>query len=279
MKYIVILFILFSASSVFAQKIYTNNDSIPVTQDSVTIQAGPFRGNIQWQKSLDNTNWINMEGKNTNILKVKPDIEAMYRAKVTEGTCFPIYSDTAKIVFTIPEVSTSNPAEITNNSALLGGEVINTGGTSVFERGVGISITQNPLAYSTKIIMGNGTGTFNNTVTGLTANTTYYARAYAVNSLGISYGNEVSFKTSLVLPTITTKQISTIAQTTATSGGNVTNDGGAIITARGVCWSTKQNPGITDSKTADCIRIRKFFLLLKWFSPQHNLLPQSLCYQ
>ncbi len=252
MKHILSILMLFATSPLFAQTLYTRTGPIPITQDSVTLQAGQFRGNIQWQKSLDNANWINLEGKNTNILKVKPDFEAMYRAVITEGTCFPIYSDTAKIVFTVPEVSTSFVAEITNNSALMGGNVISNGGAAISERGVCYSLSQKPTTAGSKVIMGNGTGTFKNTITGLSGNRNYFVRAYAKNSAGTSYGNEVSFKTNLVPPTINTLNVSSIAQTTATLGGNVTDDGGAIITARGVCWGTNQNPTVAGSKTSDC---------------------------
>jgi len=57
--------------------------------------------------------------------------------------------------------------------------------------------------------------------------------------------------TTSSIPTITTNPITNIAQTTATSGGNVTNDGGVAVTAKGVCWSTNQSPTITDSHTTD----------------------------
>lgn len=53
------------------------------------------------------------------------------------------------------------------------------------------------------------------------------------------------------VPTITTSSISNILQTSAKSGGNITNDGGSAITARGVCWSTGQTPSITDNITSD----------------------------
>lgn len=53
--------------------------------------------------------------------------------------------------------------------------------------------------------------------------------------------------TTSVLPTITTTSISDIAFTTAISGGNITNDGGATITARGICWSTSQNPTLINN--------------------------------
>jgi hypothetical protein len=52
-------------------------------------------------------------------------------------------------------------------------------------------------------------------------------------------------------PALTTTDVSAIAKTTATSGGNITNDGGGTIQERGVCWSTSENPTTADSKTSD----------------------------
>lgn len=53
------------------------------------------------------------------------------------------------------------------------------------------------------------------------------------------------------LPTLSTASITNISATTAKSGGNITSDGGAEITARGICWSINGNPTISDSKTND----------------------------
>jgi len=52
-------------------------------------------------------------------------------------------------------------------------------------------------------------------------------------------------------PTVTTAGFSNITSTTADSGGNVTDDGGATVTARGVCWNTTGSPTISDSHTTD----------------------------
>jgi uncharacterized protein (DUF1330 family) len=52
-------------------------------------------------------------------------------------------------------------------------------------------------------------------------------------------------------PTVTTNEISSITSTSAVSGGNVVSDGGASVTARGVCWSTTPDPTVSDSKTSD----------------------------
>ena len=61
----------------------------------------------------------------------------------------------------------------------------------------------------------------------------------------------VSGENKIQLPTVTTNDVTNITSSSATCGGNVTFDGGFDITARGVCWSTKQNPTINDNKTND----------------------------
>ena len=98
MKNILVILFLFVSNSVFAQKIYTRNDSIPITQDSIIINAASHRGNIQWQKSFDNKNWINIVGKTADSIKIKPDENAMYRARIAEGTCVPVFSDSVAII-------------------------------------------------------------------------------------------------------------------------------------------------------------------------------------
>lgn len=54
-----------------------------------------------------------------------------------------------------------------------------------------------------------------------------------------------------VLPTVSTSDITAITVNSAVSGGNVTDNGGAEVTARGVCWSNSQNPTISSNKTND----------------------------
>ncbi|MBQ6155573.1 MAG: choice-of-anchor J domain-containing protein [Bacteroidales bacterium] len=156
---------------------------------------------------------------------------------------------------TLPTVTTATVSDITETTATCGGEVTNDGGATVTVRGVCWSTSQNPTLSDSYTTDGNGTGAFNSSITGLTANTTYYVRAYATNSAGTAYGSEQSFTTSsnpfFSLPTITTATVSDITETTATCGGEVTADGGAAVTARGVCWSTSQNPTLSDSYTTD----------------------------
>ena len=152
---------------------------------------------------------------------------------------------------TTPTVTTSSVSDITGTTALCGGNVTAAGGASVTERGVCWSTSQNPTISNSHTTNGTGTGSFTSSITGLTTGTTYYVRAYATNSVGTSYGAQVSFTTSATTPTVTTSSVSSITRTSASCGGNVTTSGGASVTSRGVCWSTSQNPTISNSHTTN----------------------------
>lgn len=151
----------------------------------------------------------------------------------------------------IPTVLTSAIKDITPATATSGGDVTNDGGSTITARGVCWSTGQTPTVANSKSSDGTGIGNYSSTVNGLTPGTTYFVRAYATNSVGTAYGSQETFTSIAVLPIVSTTKISAITSTTATSGGNITSDGGSSVKARGVCWSTSQNPTITDSKTSD----------------------------
>ena len=153
----------------------------------------------------------------------------------------------------LPTVITDTVLNVTNIDALIRSEVTSDGGDSVTARGVCWSISPDPTLADDHTSNGSGTGIFMSYIAGLTANTLYYVRSYATNSVGTAYGNEITFTTleDPVLPTVTTDTATNITQTTATSGGEVTSDGGAYVTVRGVCWSTSPNPTTSDDHTED----------------------------
>lgn len=149
---------------------------------------------------------------------------------------------------TIPVVSSAVISEITATTATGGGTVTSSGGATVTAFGVCWNTSRNPTTSDNKMTSGSGTGSFTVSISGLTVNTTYYVRAYAVNSQGTSYGDEVVFTTtSPSVPIVTTTLATSITAATAIAGGNVTSDGGADVTARGVCWSTTAKPTIEKS--------------------------------
>ena len=141
---------------------------------------------------------------------------------------------------------------LTSTSVSAGGNITNDGGGNIVSRGVCWSITSNPTIANNKTIDGSGIGSFTSALNGLTGNTTYYLRAYATNGVGTFYGNQITFTTKpAVLPTLTTSDAILLTFTSSTSGGSITNDGGATVTSRGVCWSTSPNPTISNNKSID----------------------------
>lgn len=95
----------------------------------------------------------------------------------------------------MPLVTTSSVTNITQTSVACGGNVTSNGGATVTARGVCWSTSQNPTVSNSHTTDGSGTGSFTSSITGLTASTTYYVRAYATNSAGTSYGEQKSFMT------------------------------------------------------------------------------------
>lgn len=100
----------------------------------------------------------------------------------------------------IPVLTTSAVNDITQTTANCGGNITTDGGSTVTARGVCWSTNQNPTIADTKTTDGTGTGSFPSNLTGLTANTTYYVRAYATNGAGTAYGEQQSFTTQSAVP-------------------------------------------------------------------------------
>lgn len=96
----------------------------------------------------------------------------------------------------VPTVVTGNVTNITSTSAVCSGEVISDGNLSVTQRGIcwcyhpKPSIDEGSFSYE-----GVGIGTFESVMDFLTPNTTYYARAYAINADGVAYGEDRMFTT------------------------------------------------------------------------------------
>lgn len=161
-----------------------------------------------------------------------------------------------------PMVTTLEIAGVSQTTAVAGGNVTSDGGAEVTARGVCWSASQEPTIEGEHTTDGAGTGEYQSNLSGLTANTTYYVRAYATNSEGTAYGEEISFTTLeehiVVEPTVVTVSVSEVTETTAVTGGNVTSDGGGEVSARGVCWSTSQEPTVEGNHTTDGTGVGEF---------------------
>ncbi|MFT3751684.1 MAG: hypothetical protein QM800_02020 [Paludibacter sp.] len=150
-------------------------------------------------------------------------------------------------------LSTTAASTITATSAVSGGNITSDGGSPVLSRGICWNTVGAPTIGNTKTVdVSGGIGSFAGSLTGLLSGTTYYVRAYAMNSTTINYGNEITFTTSASAPTVAATTAATvITGNTANTGGNVTASGGSPITERGVCYGITTNPTIAGAKLID----------------------------
>ncbi|HLO33190.1 MAG TPA: right-handed parallel beta-helix repeat-containing protein [Anaerolineales bacterium] len=151
-----------------------------------------------------------------------------------------------------PAVATQAPTNITDITATGNGNLTSLGVPNPTQHGVVWSTTANPTTANNKTEDGplSATGAFTSNITGLTAGTLYHVRAYATNTVGTAYGVDVIF-TTLLVPTVTTQAVTSIADTTATGNGNLTALGVPNPTQHGVVWSTTANPTTANNKTED----------------------------
>jgi uncharacterized protein (TIGR02145 family) len=94
------------------------------------------------------------------------------------------------------QISTSAITSIGTTNAISGGIISANNGMGVSSRGVCWSLNIDPTIANFKTIDGTGAGTFTSNISGLLPNTTYYVKAYASNSAGVAYGNQVTLTTS-----------------------------------------------------------------------------------
>ncbi len=135
---------------------------------------------------------------NSNISGLSPNTPYYIRAYATNGIGTAYGNElnfTSLPPPTPPTVLTVPVTSITHHSAVAGGDVTSDGGSPVTARGVCWSINPNPTISDAFTNEGPGMGAFSSTLTGLDENTTYYVKAFATNTMGISYGDEESFVT------------------------------------------------------------------------------------
>jgi len=153
----------------------------------------------------------------------------------------------------LPQLTTAPATQISATTATISANISSPGASSVSARGICWNTEENPTIDNSVTSNGVGIGDFESILTGLTHETTYYARSYATNSLGTAYGNQVSFTTIYAgtPPSVETSEISNFNHSFAIAVGVVTDEGGSSVAARGVCWSTSQSPDLSDSFTID----------------------------
>lgn len=151
--------------------------------------------------------------------------------------------------YSLPIVETEAIDSVKYNSVFALGNAISDGGTKLLRKGFCISINKNPtvsdIVLNSQLVLGK----YALVILNLLEGTKYYIKAFATNSKGVSYGKEVAFTTpDFLLPTVITKEVSSVANNTAIVTGEVILDGYTNVFERGFVFSTNPNPSISDFK-------------------------------
>ena len=141
-----------------------------------------------------------------------------------------------------PTLTTISASAVTTSSAASGGNISSDGNMPVTARGTCWNTSANPTTANSLTSDGTGTGTFSSSLTGLTPGTIYYVKAYATNSVGTAYGNQVTFTTPPSDPTSVSASATTIfigSSTELTAGGPQ----GTVYWYTGSCGGTVVGTG------------------------------------
>lgn len=157
------------------------------------------------------------------------------------------------VTYTLPPtVTTSAASSVQALTAVGNGNVTSDGGAAITERGFAYATTSNPTVSDNKLIVSGTTGAYSGTLTGLNPSTLYHIRAYAINSVGTSYGSDVTFTTTARtnrVPRLTTSPvIQNITRNKVTLTGEVTSDGDNTITERGFTFGTSRGTTVLNDK-------------------------------
>lgn len=173
--------LLFEKNGNFSSEIETT----PVQLRTGIYSYNPTLGNLVINTSESSREVYNVQTLNATTLVL------LY----TDGDVEGFYTRVTGEKIDVPSVTTADVTNVSPRAATIGGEVTSDGGLIVTERGVVYSTSPKPTTADTKLVSGKGKGSFSVKLSNLKETTTYYVRAYAINSKGTSYGEQKSFTT------------------------------------------------------------------------------------
>lgn len=173
---------------------------------------------------------------------------------------------------TLPTITTSPVTSITKFAAVSGGTVTSNGNGTITEQGIVWSTSSGVTDSSPfKALAAVGSSLpdkFTSNIPSLAAGTTYFVRAFATNSAGTAYGQELSFVTgALEAATVTTSAATEVQFFAARVDGVVTSAGDGPVSERGFVFKTSAGPTVADSKVTAGTGTGAFFAYLTGLTP------------
>lgn len=244
------------------------DEQVSVQDNSTTITGSySFSGNIKGitvlvaeNESLTQTSsyaaTVDLKDKtfSATLDDLKPATTYFYYLSVDFGFDNPYRTEakTFRTTSTIghkPTIVILETTELDCTTYIIKCEVVSDGGLEVTERGICWSTSDNPsLNDETAQHNTGGTGQYSIRLDDLSTDTEYHVRAYAKNSLGISYSDTKQFTTCIETfpPSVTSVKITDITYNSAICHGEIVSDGGLPLKECGVCWSLKPAPTINE---------------------------------
>ena len=244
-------------------------DQFELTDEVVSVQtnSATLRGVYSYPKSIKGMSLIVADNEqfsqaSTTLLELEDNSFTVKLTDLKNATMYhyfysvdfgfqnPYHTETMQFTTLgdIPMVVISASNAVTENTYQIQCEVLSDGGHPVTERGICWSTHDNPtLDDATLQHTEGGTGPYSLRLENLDYSTRYHVRAYAKNTLGVGFSDELVIQTDVetFLPTVITTEINEITWHSALCVGNVTNDGGSTIIERGVCWSVNPQPVVS----------------------------------
>ena len=155
-----------------------------------------------------------------------------------------------------PTVQTDAMTNVAATSMTLNGDATADNGATITAKGFYFGTNSSYASNTKNSSVGTGTGAFTENVTGLSASTTYYATAYAINSEGESVGSTVSSSSgAAVAPTITQGNAFSIGTTTASVDATITDSGGNNASQSNIKFYFGTNSSVTSNPNYQCIKL------------------------
>lgn len=221
--------------------VYAFNGEI-IDSEVKTDQAGRFEINVPVEKL-----------KNDYYLLFECDsLLQQYQVNINDAPLGTRYYDIDTIFFSgreVPYLSVRTISDITINSALCTACIDYDGNGPIIEKGFVYDTIMYPTLDNHVVSVNDGSYLFSATIT-INPDKYYYVRAFARNSVGVGYSDPVGFASASVLAQVVTDQVHSITANSVICGGEVVDNGGSKVLARGLCWSSSSNPTIQNSHIA-----------------------------